>query len=110
MTGRRDSNPLPPAWKAGALANVSYCRVAGVGLEPTQRPEGSSAYETDEHAAAPPRYACWGKASNLAPSDGGATSARMLLPVELPNTRVEEFVRDGLEPTTSRVRSGCSTD
>ena len=31
MTGRRDSNPLPPAWKAGALAKVSYCRVAGVG-------------------------------------------------------------------------------
>ena len=48
-TGRRESNPLPPGWKLGALAEMSYCRVvAGVGLEPP-------AYETGEHAAAPPR-------------------------------------------------------
>ena len=35
VTGGRDSNPLPPDWKSGALAEVSYCRVVGMGLEPT---------------------------------------------------------------------------
>lgn len=82
------------------IRQLIFCRacgviralVAGVGLEPTQRPEGSSAYETDEHAAAPPRYVCQGKASNPAPSGRGATSAGMFLPVEPLSTRVEEFV------------------
>ena len=39
LSGRRDSNPRPSAWKADALGQLSYSRgnqVGGAGFEPTK--------------------------------------------------------------------------